>query len=115
MDIKHQLQRQLAVEISQSIAALDSIEFAQLLGKEKLCPFQILGVIRFSDRPTVFLSENLVLQLFRARIVILISEKIGGNKITGRHLPTDIFGSNIPHNLIAEKDLIIAFFGILRQ
>ena len=115
MNIEHQLQCQLAVEICQSVAALNCIEFAQFFGKEKLRPFQILGVIRFPDRSAVFLPEDFILQILRARIVILIPEKICGNKTAGRHLPTDILGSYIPHNLIAEKDLIIAFFGILRQ
>ena len=115
MDIEHQLQCQLAVKISQSVVALNSIEFAQLLGKEKLCPFQILCVIRFPDRSAVFLPEDFILQILRARIVIFIPEKICGNKTAGRHLSADILGSYIPNNLIAEKDLIIAFFGILRH
>ena len=115
MDIEHQLQCQLAVEICQSVAALNCIEFAQFLGEEKLRPFQILGVIRFPDRSAVFLPKDFILQILRARIVILITEKVCGNKTAGWHLTADILGSYISNNLIAEKDLIIAFFGVLRQ
>ena len=115
MDVKHEMERQFPIKIGQSVLPMPSIKSRYFIREEFLGIFQVLCVIRFSERTTIFFTENLMFQIFRAGIVVLISEQIGDYKSFWRPFPTDILCLNILYVLIPQIDTFICSVSILWQ